>query len=173
MKKIHLKNLVLVILVLGIGTLNSCKKSTKSESQSTTEIGSHKITSLSEVVEHYIRVKDELVKTNPESVAEKAIEFHSGLSKTADTKFNSLKPFIKTIKDTKDVEAQRLAFKDLSAEVFEMVKKEQGSKTKLYKQFCPMAFDNTGAFWLSTEKEILNPYFGDKMLHCGYVKEEL
>jgi hypothetical protein len=36
-----------------------------------------------------------------------------------------------------------------------------------------MAFNNEGAYWLSAEKEVNNPYFGDKMLHCGSVKEEL
>jgi Cu(I)/Ag(I) efflux system membrane fusion protein len=35
-----------------------------------------------------------------------------------------------------------------------------------------MAFDDTGAWWLSEEEEILNPYFGDEMLHCGMVQEK-
>jgi len=29
---------------------------------------------------------------------------------------------------------------------------------------------NTGAEWLSSAKEIRNPYFGDKMMSCGVVK---
>ena len=33
-----------------------------------------------------------------------------------------------------------------------------------------MANDNNGADWLSSEEEIRNPYFGDKMLTCGLVK---
>ncbi|MFA5418736.1 MAG: efflux RND transporter periplasmic adaptor subunit, partial [Bacteroidales bacterium] len=37
----------------------------------------------------------------------------------------------------------------------------------LYLQYCPMAFDNTGAFWISNETAIRNPYFGDMMLKCG------
>ena len=41
---------------------------------------------------------------------------------------------------------------------------------KVYYQFCPMAFDNKGAYWLSSTEEISNPYFGDKMLHCGSTK---
>lgn len=42
------------------------------------------------------------------------------------------------------------------------------SKT-LYVQKCPMANSNKGAVWLSTEKEIKNPYYGDQMLTCGSV----
>jgi Cu(I)/Ag(I) efflux system membrane fusion protein len=33
-----------------------------------------------------------------------------------------------------------------------------------------MAFDNEGASWLQLGDEILNPYFGSKMLHCGDVR---
>jgi hypothetical protein len=36
-----------------------------------------------------------------------------------------------------------------------------------------MAFDDTGATWISYSEEIKNPYFGDQMLHCGTVQEEL
>ena len=32
---------------------------------------------------------------------------------------------------------------------------------------------NNGSFWLSENKEILNPYFGNKMLKCGETKETI
>jgi len=44
---------------------------------------------------------------------------------------------------------------------------------KLYWDYCPMAFDNNGAYWLSFEREIKNPYFGSKMLNCGSVEDSL
>lgn len=47
----------------------------------------------------------------------------------------------------------------------------QGKDTPHYLAFCPMAFDNKGAYWLQTSKEIQNPYFGKKMLTCGEIKE--
>jgi hypothetical protein len=36
-----------------------------------------------------------------------------------------------------------------------------------------MAFNNEGAFRLSDNKTIRNPYSGDKMLTCGEVRETL
>jgi hypothetical protein len=36
-----------------------------------------------------------------------------------------------------------------------------------------MAQDGKGAMWLSESKEIKNPYFGDKMMECGSVEEEI
>jgi len=44
---------------------------------------------------------------------------------------------------------------------------------EVYKQYCPMAFDGKGAFWLSSSEEIRNPYYGDKMLKCGRVEETI
>jgi Cu(I)/Ag(I) efflux system membrane fusion protein len=43
----------------------------------------------------------------------------------------------------------------------------------IYVQHCPMADSNKGADWLSKEKEILNPYFGQDMLTCGEVKKKI
>ena len=48
-----------------------------------------------------------------------------------------------------------------------------GTKNKLFVQFCPMAFDNKGADWISDVGEVQNPYFGDKMMKCGLVTDTL
>jgi hypothetical protein len=36
-----------------------------------------------------------------------------------------------------------------------------------------MALNNSGAYWFNDSKEVRNPYFGDKMVKCGSVKEKL
>ncbi|RLD22353.1 MAG: efflux RND transporter periplasmic adaptor subunit, partial [Bacteroidetes bacterium] len=72
-----------------------------------------------------------------------------------------------------DIEAQRLAFSDLSNAVYSTIKMFNVSGLNVYYQFCPMAKDNTGAYWLSLDSEIRNPYFGDKMLKCGETKETI
>ena len=51
--------------------------------------------------------------------------------------------------------------------------KAENPEVTLYKQYCPMAFNDQGAYWLSKEEEVFNPYFGDLMLHCGYVQETI
>jgi hypothetical protein len=60
----------------------------------------------------------------------------------------------------------------LSQDMYDLVKSFDGTQT-LYKDFCPMANDNKGAFWISEIKEIKNPYLGKKMSTCGEVKEEI
>lgn len=72
-----------------------------------------------------------------------------------------------------DLEGKRKVFEELSSAIYEEVKANGGNKSTVYKIFCPMAFDNKGAFWLNESSEVKNPYFGDEMLDCGEVKEEL
>ncbi|MGC9352245.1 MAG: efflux RND transporter periplasmic adaptor subunit [Mariniphaga sp.] len=75
------------------------------------------------------------------------------------------------ISETTDIEKQREHFNMLSENILEMTESFGLEIDKTYRQFCPMAFDDKGAFWLSESDEILNPYFGDMMLRCGEVKE--
>ena len=72
-----------------------------------------------------------------------------------------------------DIEAQRVAFSDLSNQLIGMVKKSGIGSGELYVDFCPMALNDKGAYWISGIKEIRNPYFGDKMLNCGELKETI
>jgi Cu(I)/Ag(I) efflux system membrane fusion protein len=74
--------------------------------------------------------------------------------------------------NTSDIEGQRAAFESLSKTMYQLITELGLPKGYyVYQQHCPMAFDNRGAWWLSEIPDIVNPYFGDKMLTCGVVKE--
>ncbi|UPS91269.1 DUF3347 domain-containing protein [Bizionia sp. M204] len=68
------------------------------------------------------------------------------------------------------IDHQREHFKTLSKDMTDMVA-ITGTKTTLYEQFCPM-YDK-GSAWLSTSKEVRNPYYGSKMLKCGKVQKTI
>ena len=68
------------------------------------------------------------------------------------------------------IDHQREHFKTLSKDITDMVA-ITGSETTLYEQFCPM-YDK-GSAWLSTSKEIRNPYYGSRMLKCGKVQKTI
>ena len=78
-----------------------------------------------------------------------------------------------TISGTSDLKAQRLAFASLNKDFIKLLKDTGLDNGKLYVAHCPMALDDQGASWVSTSKEIRNPYFGDSMLTCGTVMETL
>tara|TARA_R110000868_G_scaffold373368_2_gene637390 strand:+ start:52 stop:594 length:543 start_codon:yes stop_codon:yes gene_type:complete len=79
----------------------------------------------------------------------------------------------KKLSSTKSIKEQREIFVKLSDEMAKLIKANELSKGEVYLAYCPMANNNEGAYWLSNDKEITNPYFGTKMLKCGSVKETI
>jgi hypothetical protein len=127
----------------------------------------------------YYGVKDALVATDAAAAKTSAVALSSALSKVKATPLSAAdkkalaaaKANAVAISKTTDVDVQRDQFESLSTNMIALAKATKPAKT--YVQFCPMAADGKGAFWLSGQKEIKNPYYGSKMLKCGSVKEEI
>ncbi|MBV8253809.1 MAG: DUF3347 domain-containing protein [Chitinophaga sp.] len=71
------------------------------------------------------------------------------------------------------IEGKRESFQMVSDMLFDLVKATGFKGHAVYRQFCPMAFDDKGAYWLSETRKITNPYFGEKMLDCGSTNDSL
>ncbi len=133
----------------------------------------------------YYGVKNALVATDGKTANEKAKTLLSALKAVDSQKLTSAQNEVfkklakhllfdaEHITETESVEHQRDHFGDLSKNIFAMVKSFKITDTVVYYDYCPMAFDNKGGFWLSEQKTIANPYFGKKMMTCGSVKETL
>lgn len=121
----------------------------------------------------YLEIKDALVKTNGEQASTAAAKLVEILGDIQDKLVMDIKFDAEYIEDTKATDHQRDHFNSLSDNIYTLIKSTQANNAVIYRQYCPMAFDNKGAFWLSAEKEVNNPYFGNMMLHCGSVKETL
>ena len=165
-----------IILFLVIGFLfgacsnnnENAEKTLKTTPQNTTNSVSENALP-DEVIMSYLEIKDALVASDLEKARGTAQQIVQK-DASSDIEEQLMAP-IERIANTESLEEARDAFFEYSQLLTDMVA-ENGGSMKLYKQFCPMAFDNNGAFWLSAEKEILNPYFGDKMLRCGEVQAE-
>lgn len=140
---------------------------------------------LAGVFTSYVDLKDAFVSSDASKVKDEASVTNEALA-NVDMKLLSgaahndwmiyLSPIqlsLKEIQMSTDIEAQRKSFSTLSDNLYKSVKAfGLGGKEAFYK-FCPMAFNNEGAYWLCEQEKIRNPYFGDKMLTCGSVKERL
>lgn len=67
----------------------------------------------------------------------------------------------------------RKEFSNVSVLMVDLMAGTNAYDKNLYVLKCPMATVGDSAIWLSDSKKILNPYFGDKMLNCGFVKREI
>lgn len=66
-----------------------------------------------------------------------------------------------------DIETARAGFEKMSMGMITYLKAHDDKRTGYEVVFCPMAFNNKGAYWVQKEGEIVNPYHGMMMLHCG------
>ncbi|WP_445735930.1 efflux RND transporter periplasmic adaptor subunit [Mariniflexile sp.] len=137
---------------------------------------------LEQVFNAYIKLKDALV-ADDSSTASASAKTLLGAMKKVDMKQLSdhaahnhwmtiskeITGSATSISEISDIEKQRGHFKHLSAHLSKGVKLF-GVNQKVYEQFCPMADNNAGAYWLSLTEPIKNPYLGAKMLTCGDVK---
>jgi len=135
------------------------------------------------VFQDYIALKDAFVLTDAKKVSELAKQTLVNLQKVKMSLLKkpeahkvwmaellNIKSSLESIQKGNDIENQRTTFIKLSNAMI-VVAKSFGVNKTIHVQYCPMANNNKGADWLSTEKEIKNPYFGDKMLNCGSIKE--
>ncbi|MGB5497947.1 MAG: efflux RND transporter periplasmic adaptor subunit [Maribacter sp.] len=81
-----------------------------------------------------------------------------------------IKASASSIAGTTQIKEHRNHFKSLSSQLTLAIQLF-GINQKVFNQFCPMADNNKGAYWLSLENEIRNPYFGAAMHNCGSVEK--
>lgn len=120
---------------------------------------------------HYVHLKDALVASKSDEAKKAASELQKSLASLSNAKKAS--ESASKISASTDLEDQRKEFSTLSNEMTSLVKAAKLSTGSIYLEYCPMANNNEGAYWLSNEKQIKNPYFGDAMLKCGSVKETI
>ena len=122
------------------------------------------------IFKQYIQLKTAFVNTNAELAAIEAEKLKTELEAVDhDEDFSTA---LQQIMESNDIETQRRSFVVVTEAMEALVDGAIESGT-VYKQYCPMAFGNKGAFWLSESKYINNPYFGDRMLRCGRIDSEL
>ncbi len=115
--------------------------------------------------QHYLHLKDALVASNQDGAKTAADELQKTLAGVNNGKM--VADEAAKVVAAGSLDDQRKAFSGVSDGMALLVKDGKLSMGMIYLEYCPMA----KASWLSNEKEIKNPYFGDKMLTCGGVKE--
>lgn len=117
---------------------------------------------------NYLQVKMALIEGDA-SVAQKAA---GDMAESFDRERPEMKSLAEQIAATNELASQRKLFSKFTLLAGPMFKEALSAGT-IYQKFCPMAFNNEGAYWYSAVPKIRNPYFGDKMLTCGKVTETI
>lgn len=120
------------------------------------------------VFQNYLEIRTSLVHSDFKNAQRAAKNMRESFGDERE----NIKEIISRMIDAKDIDEFRTYFSTLTEEIEPLLSKSIKSG-KVYKQYCPMAFDNKGGYWFSDSKEILNPYFGEDMLHCGSVSKTI
>jgi Cu(I)/Ag(I) efflux system membrane fusion protein len=140
---------------------------------------------LTKVYKAYLGMKNAFVETNAEKTGNEAQKVRKSLQAVdmgllkGDAhlvwmdQLKTLNSAIESVISLNDIEKQREAFSRFNQVFYTSLKTFGLVGLTAYYQYCPMAFDDKGAYWLSETKEIRNPYFGDQMLSCGETRETL
>ncbi|WP_133552824.1 efflux RND transporter periplasmic adaptor subunit [Algoriphagus boseongensis] len=147
------------------------------------EVSSEFRSQITKVADAYFAVKNALVKDDLEGTKKGVNLLNQSLSQVnmsllTDKAHDSwmsqlagLKEAAQKISSSPNLEESRKHFSMLSYHILEMTETFGINKDAVYKDYCPMAFGDQGAYWLSEQKDITNPYFGASMLTCGEVKQ--
>lgn len=140
---------------------------------------------LDQVFSAYVDLKEAFVSSDPSKVQQEAGKTKQALADVDMTLVsgaahsdwmnyqNQMAQSLNAMQGASSLEAQRKDFSKLSDNLYKSIKAFGLAGSTAYYDYCPMAFNDEGAYWLSDTEKIRNPYFGDKMLSCGEVKKKL
>jgi len=165
-------------------TNQACQKQQESSSQvDAVAVSQNTKDGLSQVLQAYYHLKDAMVATDSLKVklaADSMLVLLEGVdtsnldesvSTMMTSQMDAVRFNVQKIATTSSITTQREFLPALTTNMIELITKFNFNSQPVYKQYCPMAFGDKGAYWLSDSESILNPYFGDMMLTCGEVKE--
>ncbi|ACU61203.1 DUF3347 domain-containing protein [Chitinophaga pinensis] len=72
-----------------------------------------------------------------------------------------------------DIEEKRAGFGMVSDMLYDIIQATGLKGSTVYRQYCPMAFNDRGAYWMSKSSKLQNPFFGNGMLGCVEVTDSL
>ncbi len=175
-------NRYVVIIAIASMALTSCgeKKNQNAEAKAITKIqeeekqptliadASFSDEMTGKIFHNYQQIRSALTNSDASEVVTAAENLVESLSEGSP----EMKSMTLAMANTDDIEKQRELFSQFTKKA-EPLFKESITEGAIYKQFCPMAFNNKGGYWLSDVSEIKNPYYGEKMLKCGKVTETI
>lgn len=133
------------------------------------------------VLAAYMELKDALVLSDPTKAGQVSVNALSKLKRVNKSalkgglvdQINSINKHFMAISKTTSLKEQRTEFVLLSDQFVAIMPIMKDPDKPVYVVHCPMANNNLGSDWLSWEKEIRNPFYGEAMLTCGEIKMTL
>lgn len=187
-----MKNSTLYILIVALLSCNSIDQKAQISTQSMVLSGKSGQTaafnqSFKNALYGYYALKDQFITEDEsaiqsmanqllkdvDSIQIKELKGDTAVMATAQSYIEGITAEIKGLLGEKDLELKRKSLQMVSEQFYDLIRTVQYDLEKIYHEYCPMAFNNDGATWLSNSVTIRNPYLPKKMLNCGEVRDSI
>lgn len=140
---------------------------------------------LQPLINDYLAMNEALSTDNFEEAKKSAVKMQKTLASIKESLFTGasqkdwmkyhsiLQNALKQVAHFENIDEIRKAYEQLSDAMIALTSAFTPYNKTIFIQYCPMANDDKGAYWMSISKEIKNPYFGEAMLKCGETKKTI
>lgn len=166
-----MKNLKLIIITLASTLLSAALHADTCALHAETSDATLSPEQTARLVQPYIALQEALASDNLEASKAAAAELQAAIP---EERLEEAVGALKAMHEAEDLAAARQPFKVVSETLIETFRQHTpATESGLYLAYCPMAYDNTGAYWVQDDQTVNNPYFGSMMLRCGVIRETL
>ncbi|MBK0382523.1 DUF3347 domain-containing protein [Pedobacter sp. SD-b] len=173
------------ILTMALATImiSACNQTDKKSESNTSANTGKSVAIKSPIMANYLAIGDALANDDGAKAADAGKALKESFGSLDESKLNAeQKSAYDKIKsdaienaehigeNADKIEHQREHFKMLSEDIY-IVTKVIDPSQKFYKITCPMY--KNGSYWLSSTKEVKNPFLGEKMDTCGTIDETI
>jgi hypothetical protein len=132
---------------------------------------SAKTGSIQDVLDRYFDLGKALCNSDLKKALEKAKKLENEIVKN---NFNPyFEPNTSALKSATDFEKLRFSHYQFSKKLRQILPFSETLDDVVFVIHCPIVFQDSGAFWLSEDKSIHNPYAGNGNKNCGKVIETI
>lgn len=187
--KIHLFCLI-VLCILACQQPSDKVLAEGSSQAKNTSIKAHSPTfdqSFEKLLSAYLQLKDQLVAEKDSGIAQSTralvlasdslklseLQADSNLVQTAFSYSDGISSEAQGLLGENNLLSKRRSFQMISDQLYDLIKTVQYQQKPLYRFYCSKAFEDQGAYWISDQTIVNNPYQPNLKPICGEIKDSI
>lgn len=143
--------------------------------------------SFENLLKAYLQLKDQLVAEKDSGIAQSTralvlasdslklseLQADSNLVQTAFSYSDGISSEAQGLLGESNLLSKRRSFQMISDQLYDLIRTVQYQQKPLYRFYCSKAFEDQGAYWISDQKGLSNPYQPNLMPFCGEIKDSI
>ena len=143
--------------------------------------------SFTKLLTAYLALKDQLAAEQDSGIAQSAralvmasdslelkeLKADANLQETAFSYSDGIASEAQGLLGENNLLSKRRSFQMISDQLYDLIRTVQFKEENLYRLYCEKAFEDQGAYWISPNKDLLNPYLPKSNPPCAEIKDSI